>query len=172
MQIDKKTAACVSGYRPEKFSFSLSEANSELAFLQERLDRAVHEAIIQGTRTFLCGMAQGFDLLAGEVVLKHKLRSIDKISLIAVAPYENQHKSWNSFWQGKYIRLANQADFLLFMQPFYTPFCFHQRNRFMVQHSQMLICYYNGQEGGTMQTVELARRQGMQIVNLADIRQL
>ena len=45
--------------------------------------------------------------------------------------------------------------------------CFSVRNRFMVDSSSLLICYFDGQAGGTAQTVHYAQDSGLHIVNLS-----
>ena len=42
----------------------------------------------------------------------------------------------------------------------------HQRNRYMVDRSSLLIAAYDGTAGGTRYTVEYARSRGLQIINL------
>ena len=42
-----------------------------------------------------------------------------------------------------------------------------QRNRFLVDHSRMLICYLTGERGGTAATVRYALKQKLPVVNLA-----
>ena len=41
----------------------------------------------------------------------------------------------------------------------------------MVDAASLLICFFDGQPGGTAQTVRMARQRGLRIVNLAE-RQL
>ena len=56
----------------------------------------------------------------------------------------------------------------LFMEK-YLPFtagCYHERNRYMVDNSSKLICYYDGSGGGTGYTVEYVKKRSIQIVNL------
>ena len=38
----------------------------------------------------------------------------------------------------------------------------------MVGASSLLVCYFDGQPGGTAQTVRLAEHDGLEIINLAD----
>lgn len=45
--------------------------------------------------------------------------------------------------------------------------CFSVRNRFMVDSSSLLICYFDGQAGGTAQTVHYAQSSGLHIINLS-----
>jgi len=42
------------------------------------------------------------------------------------------------------------------------------RNCYMVEQSSRLLCYFDGQLGGTAHTVRCAIRNGLEIYNLAD----
>jgi hypothetical protein len=42
------------------------------------------------------------------------------------------------------------------------------RNKFMVENSSCLVCYWDGQTGGTAQTIDMAEKCGLSIVNLAE----
>ena len=48
--------------------------------------------------------------------------------------------------------------------------CMHERNRYMVDHSRVCICYLTERTGGTAYTVEYARSRGLKIFNLAKAR--
>ena len=41
---------------------------------------------------------------------------------------------------------------------------FMTRNRWMVDRSALVIAYYNGASGGTKNTIEYARQQGVPVV--------
>ena len=43
----------------------------------------------------------------------------------------------------------------------YSPECMMRRNQYMVDHSSMLLCCYNGRPGGTMRTILYAERTGV-----------
>lgn len=48
-------------------------------------------------------------------------------------------------------------------------FAISWRNRWMVQQSDLVICYITWHYGGAAQFVSYAKRQGKQIINLADL---
>ncbi len=41
-----------------------------------------------------------------------------------------------------------------------------RRNRYMVERSSLLLACYDGQPGGTMSTILLARRSGLRVVTI------
>ena len=53
------------------------------------------------------------------------------------------------------------------MSEAYTQGCMHRRNRHLVDHSSVCICYLTGSSGGTAYTVNYARKQGLEIINIA-----
>ena len=49
----------------------------------------------------------------------------------------------------------------------YSRGIFYARNRFLVDSSALLICFYGGKPGGTKYTVDYAALKGLDIINLA-----
>ena len=49
----------------------------------------------------------------------------------------------------------------------YTRGCMHERNRHLVDNSSVCVCYLNRESGGTAYTVDYAKKQGLEIINLA-----
>ena len=84
-----------------------------------------------------------------------------EIQLIAVLPFEEQANTWGEFWREKYFTLLEHCDDVITLQPRYTPGCYQRRNRYMVDRSSLLICYYDGKTGGTQSTVCLCRKAGL-----------
>ena len=84
--IDRAEAAAFSGYRPEKFPFPYTPDSPAYRALREGLYRAVTTACQRGQHTFLCGMATGFDTLAGLQVLKARGAGYGA-QLVCAVPY-------------------------------------------------------------------------------------
>ena len=59
-----------------------------------------------------------------------------------------------------------QADKVVYMAQQYTPGCMHKRNRHLVDHSGVCVCYLNRGSGGTAYTVRYAKEKGLKIVNV------
>ena len=62
--------------------------------------------------------------------------------------------------------MMEQADLVRFICPGYSRDCFQRRNEWMIDHSARVIAAYNGQSGGTRNTVEYAKRCGVPLVVL------
>ena len=134
--------------------------------LMEPLDRIVGTLIEQGFTTFYSGMALGFDMMAAEAVLKAK-QTHPKVKLIAVLPFPEQDSKFSEQTKLRYRHILSQADKTVITSPCYTNAgVYHIRNRYLVDHCSLIVCYFNGTPGGTQKTLEFAQRSGKQIITL------
>lgn len=128
------------------------------------LDRVILNLIKNGTNTFLCGMAQGFDLAAAQSVLQYK-KDYD-ILLVACLPCANQTDTFSEKNRKIYNSVLEQCDKVITLAPVYYSGCMHERDRFMVENSDLLVCYLRKRSGGTFYTVNYARKMGKKIIEL------
>ena len=160
-------SCCFTGYRPEKFGFPFEENCPEYKTFYARLSTAIAKLINDGCTQFYCGMAQGFDIAAGEhVALLKKLRP--DIKLIGVVPFKGQEEKWTKKWQDRYFALLKDCDEVITLNDEYTRWSFSQRNRYMVDRSRYCITYFDGKTGGTESTLKYASKNGRQIINIYD----
>lgn len=103
-------------------------------------------------------MARGVDIWAGEIVLDLRDGGLP-IHLIAASPYRGFEKRWPRGWQERYAAILNQADLVRFICSGYSRESFQRRNEGMVDHSTRVIAVYNGQPGGTRNTIQYAQRE-------------
>lgn len=157
---------CFSGYREEKFPFSLRDGNAQYEQLKKDLLSAVLEAVEEGYGDFYTGACYGFDILAGEAVLQARDRYGLPIRLLSVIPFENQAQLWSEHWRDRYFFMLERSDQVITLQEHYTRGCYQRRNRYMVERSRLLICYHTGRSGGTGNTVKEAIQKGLYVVNL------
>lgn len=163
--LDRLLTACFSGYRAQKFSFPFTEGEPDYEVLASRLEKAVRAAVNDGYERFYCGAAQGFDLLAAETVLRLREMGED-VRLYCAVPFPGQARDWTEDWKQRYARVLRQSDGVLTVSPSYSRGCYQLRNRYMVDRACRLICYFDGQPGGTAATVRYAVKKGLEIVNL------
>ncbi len=157
---------CFSGYRPEKMPAEGCWGASIPDTLYEPLQRAVRGAVDAGCTDFITGMSRGFDLWAAQTVLL--LRREAPIKLICALPFSEQEAHWAQEWRALHALVRARADAVCVVSPVYHAGCFQTRNRFMVDSSSRLICYFDGRHGGTAYTVHRAATRGLHIENLAD----
>ena len=140
---------------------------SELrAGLSRKLSFAIAEAYANGYRRFFCGGALGFDTLAALAVLRAKEEYPDIFLYLAI-PCSDQAARWSGEDRRIYEETLKKADHTVVLSERYYAGCMQARNRYMVEHSSLCICYWKESRGGTAFTVRYAVYRGLEIVNLA-----
>lgn len=134
--------------------------------LAATLEATIIGLIDRGIRYYGAGGARGWDTLAAKTVLKLKT-NYPKIRLILVLPCQTQTRGWNPEDIAEYERIKAQADKVVYTAQQYTWDCMHKRNRHLVDNSSVCVCYLTKGRGGTAYTVDYAKRQGLEIINLA-----
>ena len=153
---------CFSGHRPEK----LDEPEEQVkAWLRTQIE----SAIAGGYTTFVSGCAMGVDIWAGQIVLEIKAdqrfeTGSSDIHLIAATPWPGFANRWSDEWKKAYNELLHAADLVVNVCDHYHNGVFQQRNEWMVDHSNLVIAYYNGAPGGTRNTIEYAEKKGVAVV--------
>jgi len=59
--------------------------------------------------------------------------------------------------------LLKKCDDIIILQENYTPDCMNKRNKYMVDHSSVVIACYNGKPSGTGNTVRFAKESGCKV---------
>ena len=157
MDMDEITC-CFTGHRPQSLPWRFDERDGRCLALQARLRDAIEDAIDQGARRFLTGMALGVDTWAAELVLSFRQRL--PVELVCVIPCAGQQARWGAPARRRYQNILERADRRIVLEERYSPGCFERRNRYMVDHSDLVIAVWNGLPSGTGATVAYARAQG------------
>nr|WP_325232724.1 SLOG family protein [uncultured Oscillibacter sp.] len=134
--------------------------------LARRLEETVLRLYRRGVRYFGAGGALGFDTLAAQAVLSLR-EECPGIRLILVLPCPSQTKGWKPEDAAEYERIKSRADKVVYTSQEYTQGCMYKRNRHLVDHSGVCVCYLTKDSGGTAYTVRYARTHGLEIINLA-----
>ena len=122
-------------------------------------------AYAEGFRHFICGMAQGCDLYFAEAVLSLREKCPD-VTLEAAIPCPSQAEGWPQADWLRYRSILNRCDYETMVQDHYSPGCMQRRNRYMVDHSALIIAVYDGCSGGTRSTLEYAILQQVPFVDI------
>lgn len=133
-----------------------------------QLEQTVIMLIQAGIRFFGAGGARGFDTLAAQTILKLR-RKYPHIRLILVLPCLSQTQGWRDEDIKVYESIKTAADKVTYTSEKYTQGCMHKRNRHLVDHSSICVCYLTEDRGGTAYTVNYAKKQGLKVINLADV---
>lgn len=159
MKLDKNTTVAFSGHRTRRIT-------DDAQTLSAKLDRTINDLYIKGYKCFLTGMAEGFDLLAGEAVIRAKAVHAD-IKLICVIPFSGQSKRFCERDIQRYGVIFRDADDTVLISEHYFKGCFHRRNDYMVDNASLLVAYYDRiPQGGTHYTTDKAMNKGLEIYNL------
>lgn len=141
-----------------------------------RLFCTLEAALDDGYRTFISGMAPGFDLAAAEAVVRlHSLRT--DVRLVAAVPFAGQSRGYTAADLARYEELLAVADEVRVLADRYSHGCYWRRDDWMVEHSGRIICWYDpsrasraagrsGSGNGTRYTVRRAVASGLEVVNL------
>lgn len=161
--MDKSTCA-FTGHRPKSFPWKYDETARGCVLLKEALAEQIRVLVDRGINTFLSGMAQGVDLWCSEIVLN--LRETNPtLQLHCILPCEGQESKWSAPEQERYRSILEQANDVVYVNRDYNPNCMLERNRYLVDHSSVLLSVYNGtKRSGTGATVNYARKLGREII--------
>lgn len=155
------------GYRPEKLPF-FGEDDPLCVKLKQRLYAQIETLIKDGAEEFCSGMALGVDMWAAETVLELK-KLYPHIRLTAVIPCPEQAVKWSREHQARYQDILKRCDKKITVSPVYTKGCMQKRNRALVEMCDILIAVFDGQSGGTKQTVEIAKTMGKKTILLSPL---
>ena len=151
-KIDRRYCCCFTGHRPGKLHRSEEATITALSV-------AIDKAIAAGYTIFISGMAKGIDIWAAEIVLDRRSQNPD-IKLVCAVPYPGFEIRKRGEWTNRLLRIMFTADTTKFIREKYSRDVFQIRNIWMVDHSSLLIAAYDGEAGGTKNTIDYALREG------------
>ena len=131
------------------------------------LEKELTSLIESGYRFFGAGGATGFDMVAALSVLKLQERH-PHVRLILVLPHRAQAKRWNKKDTAMYDDIKSRADKVVYISDEFTRDCVYRRNRHLINWSSVCICYLSREDSGTEKTVRFARKEGLQVINIAE----
>lgn len=132
-------------------------------FSVEILEREIVRAIKNGVKKFYVGMAEGFDLFCGELVIKNKKEGIQ---LVACIPHPLQNIGYKKENEKRYQYILENADEKVVICDNPSKWSYLKRNEYMEQNAEMLICYNRKKRGGTKHTISLFEKNNKKIIYL------
>lgn len=137
----------LTGHRPPKLGLTYAGNGA--------IDRRVRNAIRTHLTTttpdfFISGMALGVDMLGAEAALEAGIR------LTAAVPFPDQDARWPAASRERYDLILNRAYEVHYIWPDYDPKAFQDRNQWMVDHSSVLLAFWDGSPGGTANCLKAA----------------
>ena len=141
------------GHRSKSFSWKDNETAPGCVLLKETLAEQISV----------------LDLWAAEIVLDLKKKN-PALRLHCILPCEGQEDAWPMSEQERYRSILRQADEVIYVNREYTSDCMLARNRYLVEHSSVLLAVYNGsRRSGTGMTVRYAKRLGREVIVIAPV---
>ena len=169
MHTMRRKVCAFTGHRPQKFPWGYDEADTRCMELKKMLGEQIENLIFDGYTDFLSGMAEGVDTWAALAVLALREKN-PALKLHCILPCWEQADKWSASARECYRNILEQADSIVYVNRVYRKNCMLERNRFLVDHADLLLAVYNGeQRGGTAATVRYARKMGKKIVALTVI---
>lgn len=139
---------------------------AEIQRLEFELPKTVAGLAEEGFTRFYAGGALGFDTLAAQAVLKTREEN-PCISLHLLLPCPGQERRWHLREKHRYYAIKDQADSFLYLCETYSSNAMFKRNRALINHSDLCVCYLHTEKGGTAFTVRYARKKGIRVINLS-----
>lgn len=156
-------ACAFTGHRPRKFPWGYDELDTQCVSLKSVLTEQIEQLAMNGVTQFLSGMAEGVDTWAALAVLALREKN-DALKLHCILPCREQAEQWGAPAQALYRSILEQADSVVYVNRDYKKDCMLERNRFLVEHSDILLAVYNGERrGGTAATIRYARKAGREV---------
>ena len=136
---------CVTGHRPAKLPWKYKKEGPDYDEYIESLACCVAEYI-----------DDGYDHLKNEYGLN--------ISLECAIPCPNQTMKWPPSEIARYNNILEKADKITLVNDHYFRACMLVRNDYMVDHSDLVLAIWNGEQtGGTWHTIQYAKVKGKQV---------
>lgn len=137
--------------------------------LQKDLLTVLETLIKNGATDFYAGGAIGFDTLAADAVLRlrEKYPHI-RLHLVLPCSRDEQTKYWTPAQRAEYDRIFSLADTVEYTAGAYSPDCMKKRNARLTELADCCVCCYDKRKasGGTAQTLRMAAKKGIKIINL------
>lgn len=135
------------------------------------LRRVLQTAVAAGYLDFYAGGALGWDTICALEVLELR-RTNPEVALHLVLPCspEEQTAKWNPQQRQLFDAILKQANSCEFVSESYTKDCMRKRNQRLVDLADCCISHcrdFNGRTG-TAQTVRMAKRKGIPVLNLLE----
>ena len=131
------------------------------------LESTLRSLIEQGANCFRAGGAMGFDTLAALKVLELR-QEYPAVSLHLYLPCRDQTRGWDEMSRRAYRYVLERADHVRYISEQYTQTCMLQRDRALVDGSDLCLAYCTRNRGGTFYTCSDACKTDVMLRNLYD----
>lgn len=158
----KEKTCCFAGHRSRDLPFGGDMDTYGMKILKSVICFEILQAVSAGYDTFITGMSDGVDMICAESV--HEMICAGKaLRLFCAIPYAGQGSEMKSARAAYLYGIITSRYPAMVLREHYVTGCYKERNQFMVDNSSRLIavCKHKDSGSGTMQTINLARRAGL-----------
>ncbi len=152
------------GHRPNHLPWGTNLKCELFLNFQKKFIILLEKLIKKGYKTFITGMAVGFDLIAAQAILSLK----DKYSglkLVCAMPYDNDYFDNISYgYKSLYEEILPKADEVVWVSKTYDAGCFQRRNEYMVDRCDLCLACFDFKSGGTKNTVDYAIKKNKEVI--------
>jgi uncharacterized phage-like protein YoqJ len=155
---------CGSGHRPQKFVRPDYPWDAVCHDMWHLCYSALHHLVEEGKTTdveIISGMALGWDTELCDVAQYLRL------PVRAYIPFVGQESKWGKYSQERYHKLLDKCvEVKVISEGGYSPEKMQIRNKAMVDDSKVVLCLWDGSNGGTGNCLGYANRVKKPIINL------
>lgn len=151
---------CFTGHRDlqHKYELVISKTKKIITDLVEK----------EGVTDFRAGGAMGFDTAAALAVIALKDKH-PEVKLHLIIPYPGHDKYFEEFHKKLFEYTLANADSVTYIQKHYSSSVMRIRNAALVDGADMCVSYLLRLSGGTYQTVNMARKAKIRLINVAKV---
>lgn len=150
------------GHRPDKLGGYSPQAQTQLVkFANKTIKYMIHK--YDGDISCIVGMALGWDQAVALACIENN------IPFKAYIPFKGQESAWTASAQKEYHRILNYIgpqNVMYVCEPGYESWKMQERNKAMVDDSNILVALWNGSPGGTANCVRYANDIERKVVNI------
>ncbi len=156
-------SACFTGPRASKLPYD--ETSGEYGRLEAAIRAEIMRLIRLGFSEFYAGGQTGIDTLAALLVLQIRDEIGATARLHLVLPYRGMQAGFSVLQWDHFEWIEKGADTVTVLHEGYTPGCYRERNRHMVERSDYLVAVAGEPmpHSGTHMTIGMAREKGIGI---------
>lgn len=156
MELCKNQTVAISGYKIDTI-INLAKSHNVINYIFVKALMAIQDLNKHGYDTFICGLNDGFDIIAAEAALKARERN-PNIYLYAAVPSTEADSTTLIPIHG-YTELRNYY----YM---YDKNIFDMQCDYMIEHASYLLCYYDKNSDITTPTIDMAIKLDIPITNV------
>lgn len=146
------------GHRPNKLGNDYDLVSPKVKLIETQIYNTVTEIAKEDEYEFIVGGALGIDTLVAKLAIKFY------IPFTVAVPCRDQDRMWPQKSRDRYKDILLKAKEIYYISEEYNNHCMQDRNKWMVDNSDILIAVWNGTKGGTANCINYAQKIGKRVI--------